>query len=231
LLTNADWQTLRSDLDLWHGLVSGNTPTESLWKKAEAGHTWPKGYKAGSVKPSPEVMKKYFSSIEGSAASNIGKLQTDVTSAYNAWHAQWGLNLNKGGGTPGITVRNPGSDSPTSVNLSPLEFGGPTGGGNIGPGGFGFASGGPVDVAAMFAAGGAVPAPNFVMPGLSASFQRQLSGASEQQLPRTMSDAAGEQVGLKVGQMTINNPVAETPSTSIARAGNRLAFLAGRGPV
>lgn len=227
-MTNAQWETLRSDLDFWHGTVGGNTPPKADWG-AERSVSWPTGYKAGSIVPSATYAKQNFNGIRTSAYNAIGALQGGVGDAYTAWHAQWGDVLTKGGGTPGITVQNPGNTSPVSVNLSSLEYGGPSGGGNAGPGGYGFAAGGPIDVAAMFAAGGAVPTPNFVMPGISASFQKQLAGAAEQQLPRSLSDAAGEQVGLKVGQLTINNPVSEQPSQSIARAGNRLAFLAGRG--
>jgi hypothetical protein len=55
-----------------------------------------------------------------------------------------------------------------------------------------------------------------------------------QELPRTMGAAAassGNRVGLNVESMVVNNPVPEPPSQSITRSANRLAFLAGRGPV
>ena len=124
-----------------------------------------------------------------------------------------------------------GGTGPTVIDLAPLIIGGPA---HPGTGGFGFniASGGnvPGNVAAMFsggmAAGGVVP--NLFVPGLSANLSRQLTAATSGQLPRTLSDAAGNRVGLQVDQLTINNPVAERPSESITRASNRLAFLGGR---
>jgi hypothetical protein len=122
------------------------------------------------------------------------------------------------------------------------QFGWYAGGGPVAPTssmGFGLASGGGVpaaglsNVAAMFgggmAAGGVVP--NLFVPGLSANLSRQLSAATAGQLPRTLSDAAGNRVGLQVDNLTINNPRAEKPSDSITRASNRLAFLGGRGMV
>jgi hypothetical protein len=89
------------------------------------------------------------------------------------------------------------------------------------------------DVAGMFgggmAAGGLVA--NLFVPGLSPNLSRQLSAATAGQLPRTLSTAAGNRVGLQVDSLTINNPVAEKPSDSITRSSNRLAFLAGRGVI
>jgi hypothetical protein len=70
-----------------------------------------------------------------------------------------------------------------------------------------------------------------VVPGLSASFQKQMQAQAVGELPRTLSDAAANRGGLHVGQLTINNPKAEKPSDSITRSSNRLAFMAGRGPV
>lgn len=118
---------------------------------------------------------------------------------------------------------------PTVIDLNSLITGGPA----VGAAGtMGFAAGGALaDVAGMFggglAAGGVVP--GLAIPGLSATLQKQLAGAAQGQLPRTMSDAAGDTVGLQVGNLTINNPVAERPSDSITRSSNRLAFMAGRG--
>jgi hypothetical protein len=77
------------------------------------------------------------------------------------------------------------------------------------------------------ASGGTVP--DFFVPGMSASLQRQLQAQSVGEMPRTLSDAAGSKGGLHVGQLTINNPRPEKPSDSITRSSNRLAFLAGRG--
>jgi hypothetical protein len=50
-------------------------------------------------------------------------------------------------------------------------------------------------------------------------------------MPRSLSDAAGDRIGVKVGNLTINNPVKEETAQSIARTTNRLSFLAGRGAV
>lgn len=228
--TNAQWETLRTDMDYWHGLLHGNTPPKSAWGTEHA-IKWPKGFKAGDIRPSLAAARVRFPEALSNAYGSVGTLQNDITQAFYAWQKAWGDKTTKGGGTPGITVRNPGDGNvSTPVNLGPLIYGSGGGKGPTGPGGYGFAGGGPIDVAALFASGGVVPAPSFIMPGVSMTLQKQLAGAASSSLPRTMGDAAGTSVGMQVGELTINNPAAEKPSESIARASNRLAFMAGRGP-
>jgi hypothetical protein len=220
-LTNADWDSLISDVNLWYAQISGKKePPKSVWRKA------------GSTPPGNVLAARYFPGTEAAALRNVGRLGDDIRSAYYTWHEQWGLRSGAGRGTTGIVVKAPGQPTYSS-DISQYIYGGPSSGaGPVGPGGYGFAGGGPVpSMAAMFAGGGNVPAPSFMLPGMSATMQKQLSGAAAAQLPRTLGDAAGTSVGLQVGSMTINNPVPEKPSQSIARASNRLAFLAGRGPV
>lgn len=175
--------------------------------------------------------------------SNLNKLEPEIVDAANAWINVWGtthtpLPGGGSGGTGGGTgTTGPGSGpggsaGSTVIDLAPLITGGPAVV-NAGDYGFNIASGG--NVAAMFsgglamAAGGVVP--NLFVPGLSANLSRQLTAAASGQLPRTLSDAAGNRVGLQVENLTISNPVAEKPSESITRASNRLAFLGGRGVV
>jgi hypothetical protein len=52
--------------------------------------------------------------------------------------------------------------------------------------------------------------------------------SAAQGIPRTVSTAAGDHIGVSIGSMTIHNPLPEKPSDSIARSSNRLAFLGGR---
>jgi hypothetical protein len=160
------------------------------------------------------------------AVKSAQALDSDLKSAANAWTGVWGTYV-----VPGVPVQSPGSAPPVTVDLNSLILGAPS---PQQAGTTGFAAGGSLsDVAAMFAggmaAGGMVP--GLVLPGLSATLQRQLAGAAAGQQPRTLSDAAGDTVGLQIGNLTINNPVPERPSDSITRSSNRLAFMAGRGIV
>lgn len=192
---------------------------------------------------------RYYSPIQ----SSLAKLEPDIIAAANAWHGIWGTTLTPtpgggtggtgggsggsgGGGIPGPGSGGGGTGGATVIDLNRLIVGGPASPA-VGNFGFGIASGGEVpalsSVAAMFgggmASGGVVP--NLFVPGLSANLSRQLSAATSGQLPRTLSAAAGNRVGLHVDQLNISNPKAEKPSDSITRASNRLAFLGGRGMV
>lgn len=230
VLTNAEFETVHKDLDLFYNLLRGYAAPKNMWK-AEDKAFWPKGFKAGHIKPSIAYAQEHFNASRERTFDSAFQAQKDINAALGIWRKYWGERLAHLPPTPGVTVTNPAAPQPYQVNLGPLIGTPPGGTGNAGTGGYAFAAGGPVDVAAMFAAGGSVPMPGFVMPGVSATLQKQLAGASAQQHPRTMSDAAGETVGMKVGNLTINNPVAERPSESITRASNRLAFFAGRGAV
>lgn len=217
-LTNAQWAALNNEMNILVNYTRDHYPGKSVWSKY------------GKTAPSEALPKKYYAADLGSTLSATETLRSDVLGAYNAWHSYWGTRTTKGLGTPGITVRSPGQPPTTGPVPSWLLYGGPsTDQGPVGPGGYGFAAGGAVPSAAMmFAAGGGVGGPSFLMPGSSASLQRQMAAAPVQ-VPRTMGDAAGERIGMKVDTLTINNPVAEVPSQSIARASSRAAFLAGRG--
>jgi hypothetical protein len=215
----------------------------AMWSHADtAVRRWQAAMDAATWAKSNE--KAYYTPIQ----SNLAKMQSDIINAANVWHNVWGSDAPAGGGTGGGTPLPPGVGTPgpgsaggtgsggTAIDLSKLIIGGPA---NpvVGNMGFGIASGGEVpalsNVAAMFsggmASGGVVP--NLFVPGLSANLSRQLSAATSGQLPRTLSAAAGNRVGLHVDQLNISNPVAEKPSDSITRSSNRLSFLAGRGMI
>jgi hypothetical protein len=175
-------------------------------------------------------------------------LQAGLGNAYGAWKSLYGPGGSLGPAkplynTPGILVT-PSGGSPAPVNLASLIMGGPSspviGAGASGSAaGMGFAGGGMVggdggslaDVAGMFSLGGAVQDPTLAALGLSPGAQRQLAGTTAGGMPRSLSDAAGDRIGVKIGNLNISNPVAEKPSDTITRSTNRLAFLAGRGPV
>jgi len=193
---------------------------------------------------------QYYSPIQ----SNLAKLEPDIIAAANAWHGIWGTTLTPtpgggtggtgggsgsgtgGVGTPGAGSGPGGTGGATVIDLNKLIVGGPASPA-VGNMGFGIASGGSVPtlsgVAAMFgggmASGGVVP--NLFVPGLSANLSRQLSAATSGQLPRTLSAAAGNRVGLQVDQLTINKPRPAATEDSITRTSNRLAFLGGRGMI
>jgi hypothetical protein len=224
VLTAAEWSTTDSSV--------------SRWQQAMDVATWAKGSEPA-----------LYSSVQ----NNLTKMLTDTVTAANAWEGIWGTQLapgvgsgggavnpggtnNPGGaGTPGAGSGTAGGTGATIIDLAPLIIGGPAspGGGDTG---FNLAAGGPVGLSGMagmftggMAAGGVVP--NLFVPGLSANLSRQLSAATSGQLPRTLSDAAGNRVGLHIDQLNISNPVAEKPSDSITRSSNRLSFLAGRGTI
>jgi hypothetical protein len=176
----------------------------------------------------------------GPIKSNLTRMLATIPEAYAGWHEVYGTvhTPGPGGGgpvtTPGAGSGPGGVTGPTVIDLSDLIIGSPSAGSGGGNMGFNLAGGGPVglsDVAGMFsggmAAGGRVPALN--VPGLNAGMAKQLSSAASGSLPRTLSEAAGNRVGLQVDQLTINNPVGQTTEESIARTSNRLAALGGRG--
>ena len=145
--------------------------------------------------------------------------------------------------TPGLQVI-PSGGGPITVNLEPLVTGGPQTpvsaltSGSLSATGSGFSGGGTVslsDVAGQFAFGGVVPGGIAFSPGGLPQGLATFSQVDPGGLPRTVSSAAGstggDRVGVKVGSIVVNNPVPEKPSDSITRSSNRLAFLAGRGPV
>jgi hypothetical protein len=213
--------------------------TSAMWSNTDSSvRRWQAAMDVAGWAKSKEA--QYYSPVQ----SNLGKLEPEIVKAANAWNQVWGtvhtpVPGSGSGGTGGTTGGGTGTAGPgsgpggsagsTVIDLAPLITGGPKVA-NAGDYGFNIASGG--DVAAMFsgglamAAGGVVP--NLFVPGLSANLSRQLTAATSGQLPRTLSDAAGNRVGLQVDQLTINNPVSEKPSESITRASNRLAFLGGR---
>jgi hypothetical protein len=179
------------------------------------------------------LMKKLHPDFFAGTEQGISRLELDLHAGEKAWQGLWGEYL-----VPGITVRQPG-DPTVSVNLDNLITGLPFGEGGTGGGGYGFtiASGGEVpglsSVAGMFgggmAAGGGVP--DFYVPGMSMALQKQLQAQSVGEHPRTLADAATSGSGLHVGQLTINNPRPQATEDSITRSSNRLAFMAGRGPL
>jgi hypothetical protein len=240
-ITPGMWTSLGKDLDTlisWQGgpgLAGGADPPSSAWKYEKEG-PWPKNLprnlKPGSIKPSGWAGWKYLNSGWSSLRTSLLNLKSTLQTAWTAWdmlYAGQGL----AGGLPG-----PGGSVPTAEinwNLGPLVTRGGPGEGafdlSVGGTGYGFAAGGEVpDLAGMFAPGG----PVYFMPaGVSQQLVSSVNSASgfQGEAPRTLSDAASaiRGAGLNVESMTINNPVAEQPSQSIARASNRLAFLAGRG--
>jgi hypothetical protein len=80
----------------------------------------------------------------------------------------------------------------------------------------------------MFAGGGLVPPDGLPAMGLPPQLARQLTASTaDQGTPRTVS-SAGDRIGVSVGNLTIHNPQPQATEESIARASNRLAFLAGK---
>lgn len=179
------------------------------------------------------------------------RFPTQMAAGYNKFHtfavalrnAQAALaardSTQAGGGTPPSIVPSaigaPARTTASPVNLQGFAtMGGPLTGVSGGMGSLGFAMGGPVglnQVASMFAMG--LPVGNMTLPVQMPSAQMgQLRKSAD--LPRTLSAAAsgsGNRIGMQVDSITVNNPVPEPPSQSITRSANRLAFLAGRGPV
>jgi hypothetical protein len=221
------------------GVPGGHDPPSSAWHYETRGR-WPRGYKPGHIKPEGYWGWKDLHTQWQNLRNKLLDLKKKAGTASSAWKQ-----LYAGAGTAGGYI-GPGTPAPQPAPppIPGLEaivtLGGP-GEPVIGAApdaGYGFASGGlvnyvnrmagggPVDFTSMFALGGPVP---FMPPSaLSFSYSGSPSGS---EFPRALSaaGAAGRGIGFNVETMTINNPVAEQPSQSIARASNRLAFLAGRG--
>jgi cell wall-associated NlpC family hydrolase len=253
-MTAAQWTGLQHQAALQKNWIYGDTPPRSVWgaEKTGAGGlsaNWPKGYKPGTYTPSGWARWKYAHGAWAAANAKAKALDSTIGGAYKAWNALYGpggplsTGVIFGGGTPGITVLPSGGPStpPITVDLEPLIGGGPahpvvTTGPSLSGTGSGFAMGGPVggdgaslgQVAGMFAMGGLVPSDGLPAMGLPPQLARQLSASTaDQGTPRTMS-AAGDRIGVSVGNLTIHNPLPEKPSDSIVRSSNRLAFLGGR---
>jgi hypothetical protein len=179
----------------------------------------------------------------------LARLLADARTLDSAWKGTFSGNL-----TPG--AKRPPPATPIGGGLEdivPLIIGGPatpvfdiamggpsmgfSGGGTIHPYMGGYAGGGQVglqQVASMFA--GVMPTsmlmPSAMPGGISDTLLRRLgtSSSASDEVPRKLSQAgAAHKAAFNVEQLNINNPVAEQPSLSIARASNRMAFLAGRG--
>lgn len=185
--------------------------------------------------------------------SRIGPARKVWQNIYGPGH----LPYTPGPGKEPTATPMPGGGSGLFYDIQPLVIGGPgspvfggqspdqgfAGGGTVDAGGFAasmghMASGGTVglqQVANMFSGlmPGMLTLPAFTPGGISDSMLRRLSGMSGSkpgEAPRKLSQAgAAHHPAFNVEQLTINNPVAEQPSQSIARATNRVAFYAGRG--
>lgn len=180
--------------------------------------------------------------------AQLARLLADARTLHTAWQGTFGPGAAYA--TTPKARRGPTPDVSTGLeNLVPLIIGGPatpvfdigaggpgmgfSGGGTIHP----YANGGQVglqQVASMFA--GIMPTsmlvPSYMPGGISDTMLRKLStsGTGSDEVPRKLSQAgAAHKAAFNVEQLNINNPVAEQPSLSIARASNRMAFLAGRG--
>jgi hypothetical protein len=226
-------------------LGSPTALTSGQWSKliSEAGTV--KAWESGKHQPNwnwPAWHYAHPSWLKANQAT--ASLQSGLGNAYTAWKSLYGPGGSLGKptpkyGTPGVLVT-PLGGSPAPVDLSSLIMGGPSSPVLGGPGTMGFAGGGMVgggdggslaDVASMFSLGGQVQDPTLARLGLSSAAQRQLAGTTAGGMPRSLSDAAGDRIGVKIGNLTVNNPTAEKPSDTITRSTNRLAFLAGRGAV
>ena len=249
-LTTTDWVNFQASTTNQAAWIQDKpTPPSSVWAQ-EKNISWPKGFKTstgkapGQIPPSSWTPWKYANKLWSTANTTATNLKNDERAAYGAWNALWGSagSISTSPPTPGLQVL-PGSGGPITVNLEPLIPGGPAfpvmamSGQPLSATGSGFAAGGQIggdgaglgDVSGMFAPGGLMPQ---FAPGGMPSMASQMPGAPADN-PRTMTSAAssasGDRVGVKVGNLTINNPVREKPSDSITRSTNRLAFLAGRG--
>lgn len=224
----SNFQTGVANLENWqagpgHG---GSVPPHSAWRSA-------------SPTPSPQMGWRFEPQRTASLHAQLQRLLADTKTLGSAW---------KGTFTGGTLTPGPkGMPTQQSIgqagyNLQPLIQGGPSSPVfDMVPGastsGYGFASGGLVgldQVASMFA--GVMPG-GFLMPqytpgGIPDALLRRLSSTAgnREEAPRRLSQAgAAHKAAFNVDSLTINNPVAEQPSQSIARVSNRLAFLAGRG--
>jgi hypothetical protein len=235
---------------LLHMLTSPTGATPALWTRLQSQLTTLKNLEYGKTDPSWNWPAWHYQNATWKAANTAtASMQADVNNAYAAWKSVYGAGGSAGTpvpkyGTPGVLVT-PLGGSPAPVDLSSLIMGGPSspviGSGASGSAtGMGFALGGMVgggdggslaDVAGMFSLGGQVQDPTLAALGLPPAAQRQLAGTAAGGMPRSLSDAAGDRIGVKIGNLTVHNPVAEKPSDTITRSTNRLAFLAGRGSV
>jgi hypothetical protein len=253
-MTSAEWTALEQAAATQQNWIYGGIPPRGDWSHETSGGpglraSWPKGFKPGTYKPSGWAGWKYAHSPWATANSKASGLRSTVGSAFKAWSALYGAGgplssgVIFGGGSPGILVHPAGDSSvpSTGINLQPLVQGGPdapvsTSGPSLSSTGMGFAGGGLVpgaggglgQMASMFGLGGVVGG-ELAGFGLPPQLQQQLAMTTTAQgAPRTVSAAAGDHIGVSVGSMTINNPLAEKPSESITRSSNRLALLAGR---
>lgn len=190
--------------------------------------------------------KKFWTS-KTTPATTVWSGNAAYDSSWNAANKAWTAFLadTYGGPAPSTSVPSPVAPPPsttaTLVNLSKLAgMGGPAipvmpvGGGTMG-----FAHGGQVGLGMLsnmlghFAAGGPVALATTTSSGSPVTLDKvvgMLSSASSSVPNRTLSEgASATRPALNVETMNINNPVSEPPSQSISRAGNRMAFLAGRG--
>lgn len=174
------------------------------------------------------------------------RLVADTKTLEKSWKGTFSGNLTPGPPAP-PTAHGIGGGL---IDIVPLITGGPAtpvfggmgspdmgfaGGGSIHPFMQGYANGGPVglqQIASMFS--GIMPAslmvPTVMPGGIPFGLDRRDSMRWDDERPRKLSQAgAAHKAAFNVEQLTINNPVAEQPSLSIARSANRLAFLAGRG--
>jgi hypothetical protein len=243
----SSWATDLNTLVSWQGgpgVPGGMDPPSSTWHLETKGK-WPKGFKVGHATPGHIKPMGYWGwktehSLWQDLRNKLLNLKKVAGIASSAWKELYAGAGQAGGilgpGTPGAQPAPPPFPGLEAI----ATIGGPTQPviGSPGDAGYGFAAGGPVgpghgvaagqvvNFAEQFALGGPVP---FMPPSaLSFSFSGSPGGT---EYPRALSPAgaAGRGIGLNVETMNINNPVSEAPSQSIARASNRLAFLAGRG--
>lgn len=212
---------------LLNTVLTGHIPARKYWP-------------AGRPSPFPWVGVNEYPKQLGNARSRFNVF----LKAAQAAQKDWSLLSVPGEGAP--VVPHPGAAPPPSTTASLVDIvpyatmGGPAiPVYSAGAPGMGFASGGQVGKVALanvagllsgFSGGGQVPIP---AGGMSmAQVNGLLKRAAGGEIPaRTLSEgASATRVGMNVENMTINNPVAEPPSTSITKANNRMAFLAGRGP-
>lgn len=210
------------------GVPGGHDPPSSAWHYETKGK-WPKGFKPGHIRPRGYWGWKDLHTQWQNTRNKLVDLKKKAGIASSAWKDLY-AGAGMAGGILGPGTPAPQPAPPPIPGLEAIATLGGPGEPVIGlppDAGYGFAAGGPVyDYASMFALGGPVP----YMPSSAMSFS--FSGTpSGSEYPRALSPAgaAGRGIGFNVETMTINNPVAEQPSQSIARASNRLAFLAGRG--
>ena len=237
----ADWQNVANQAATLESWTGGNIPPRSYWGDENLG-AWPAGYPVGQIAPSGWASWKYQNNAWTQSKNSIDKFRTALTGAQGAWNDLYGPSgsISTSAPTPGVQTQPAGNTGPIVVDLQSLINGGPyapvsavSAGIPLSATGAGFSGGGEVsmaDVAAMFAMGGSIP----VLParsgpqGLVSSLDRMQNGQGN---ARTVTSSAGDSIGVNIGNLNISNPVAERPSDTITRSSNRLAFLAGRGPL